>query len=179
MAFYPINNDFALEQFNSSRKKIDFNSHILFRSFVAFNNEKVFEFSPEDDIPYAFNNVRISFLLSNEDGVQYQYLLENYSKGWTSWNAKNTAEFVGLREGNYILKVKAKKGEQITEIQEIKFGINPPLYPSFWSYLLYLLFLVGLYFLVEKYQQNKLRRQKFEMLKKEPFESRQKNIARY
>ncbi len=165
--FYPVNNGFALEDFNSSTPKNSFHSQILLRKFTAFNNEEVSEFSVGEKIPYRFNNINISFLLPNEDGVQYQYFLDNYSKNWSNWNTKNIAEFVGLREGNYTLKVKAKKGNQISNVEEFQFKINPPWYRSFWSFLLYILAIFGAYQLLKKYQKYKLRKQKLELLKKE------------
>lgn len=165
--FYPINNGFALERFNSENPNTEFNSNILFRNTKYYSNEGTYNFVNNEKIPYRFNNIQASFLLPNEEGIEYEYFLENFSKFWSNWSSKNTVNFVDLKEGKYILKVKARKGNQVIKIQELKFEIKSPWYRTFWAYLLYfLLFIGGIYF-QKKYEKNKLKKQKLDLLRKE------------
>ncbi len=165
--FYPINNGFALERFNSKNLNTQFNTNILFRNPKYYNNEGALSFIEGEKIPYRYNNIRVSYLLPNEEGVEYEYFLENFSKYWSNWSSNNTVNFVNLKEGNYVLKVKARIGSQLIKTQELKFEIKSPWYRTFWSYLLYLLIFVGVIYFLKKHQENKLKKQKLGLLRKQ------------
>ncbi|MBW8361585.1 MAG: hypothetical protein K0M56_05285 [Kaistella sp.] len=165
--FYGIDNGFALENFASTEKAVRFSSALQIRDASAFNNDKTKPLFVNEKLPYRLNNIRISYILPNEDGVQYQYFLENFSQQWSSWSKETDVDFVNLHEGEYALKVRAKKDSEISELSEFPFTILPPWYRSIWSYALYLMIVAVLFYVLRKNQQNKLRLQKMKLLKKE------------
>lgn len=164
--FFPVYNGFALEKLNLQNKE-RFSSGLIFRKAEMFNNTGNFDLENRQQLPYRFNNLRFVFSLPNEDAVEYSYFLDGFSKDWSVWNSENKIEFLGLKEGTYSLLVKAKIGKQISEVKTFTFRINPPWYRSLYSYVAYLLMIAGLFYFLKKYQENKLKKQKLELLKKE------------
>lgn len=165
--FYSINNGFALEDFKKNKKQDNFSSHLLFRKASAFGNDSNVDLVDGGHIAYQYNNLKFSFLVPNEDGVEYQFFLKNFSKNWSGWSRKNTAEFLGLKEGIYIFQIRAKSDNKISEVHEFVVHINAPWYRSFASYLGYfLLFLATIYF-IRKYNKAKLNKQENLLLKKQ------------
>ncbi|RZJ49139.1 MAG: hypothetical protein EOO44_18825 [Flavobacterium sp.] len=112
--FYSVNNGFALEKFINDKIKPEFSSLLLFRKASAFNNDSAIDLVNGDEVCFKYNNLRFSFLVPNEDGVEYEYFLKNFSKDWSGWSKKNTAEFLGLKEGSYVLQIRAKNQDQIS-----------------------------------------------------------------
>lgn len=164
--FFPIYNGFALEKLNFQDKN-RFSSRLIFTKAQMFNNMGNFDLEENQKLPYRFNNLRFVFSLPNEGGVEYQYFLDGFSKDWSVWNSENKIEFLGLKEGTYSFLVKAKIGNQISDIKTFTFRINPPWYRSLYSYAAYLLIIAGFFYSLKKYQENKLKKQKLELLKKE------------
>lgn len=165
--FYSVNNGFAIEKFSNRQIKTDFTSHLLFRTAQAYNNDTIIDLSDGVKIPFRYNNLKFSFLIPNEDVVEYQYFLESFSENWSTWSSKNTLEFLGLKEGSYTLKIRAKNHSKISEIHSFKFNVKAPWYRSNLSYFLYFLVVLGLIFFIKKYNATKLKKQKLLLLKKE------------
>ena len=164
--FYSVNNGFALEK-ASEIKRNKINSQLIFRKSQAFNNDKGIDLYSGIEIPFRFNNVRISFILPNESDVQYQYFLEGFSENWSVFSKKNELEFLGLKEGNYNLLVKAKKGEFVTSIQKFSFTVKSPWYRSIWAYIFYLVLIFGVFQFLRQIHEKRLRNQRKEMLEKQ------------
>jgi len=165
--FYSVNNGFAIEKFSNGSEMTDFTSHLLFRTAQAYNNDTVIDLSDGSTIPFRYNNLKFSFIIPNEDVVEYQYFLENFSENWSSWSNKNTAEFLGVKEGSYILKIRAKQQNKISEVHSFTVTVKAPWYRSNLSYCLYFLTVLGMIFLIKKYNAAKLKKQKLLLLKKE------------
>lgn len=165
--FYSVNNGFALEKFINDKIKPEFSSHLLFRKASAFNNDSAIDLVNGEEVCFKYNNLRFSFLVPNEDGVEYEYFLKNFSKDWSGWSKKNTAEFLGLKEGNYVMQIRAKNQDQISQIHEFNIKINAPWYRSYVSYFFYFLLFVGVIFLIRKYNKAKLLKQEKLLLQKE------------
>lgn len=165
--FYPIENGFALENYNRQNNSKDFKTPILFRKVRAFNNEKTVDIFSGEKIPYQLNNIGFTFLVSNEDYTLYRYKLDNFSENWSGWSGKNTAAFLNLKEGTYKILVQSKRENQVSGIQSFEFTISAPWYRRWWAYVAYLLFAFSCIYFVKKYQEYKLRKQKLELLKKE------------
>jgi DNA-binding CsgD family transcriptional regulator len=165
--FYPINNGFALEDFGIKHQHSGFASRLVFRNVLAFNNHENINIYNGENFAYHFHNIKFSFMMPNEDGVEYQYFLENFSKKWSDWDEQKTVEFLDLREGNYTLLVKARKNGHLSEIATFNFAIKAPWYRTFWSYLASALLFMAIIYSLRKHQQNKLKKQKLALLKKE------------
>ena len=165
--FYPVNNGFALEKQDLDKDISEFSSSLLIRKAQAFNNEKAIDLSDGDDFPYQSNNVRFKFILPNEDHIEYQYFLENYSEKWSSWNSKNNVSFLGLKEGSYTLLVKARAHQKYTKTIRFGFTIKAPWYRTYLSYFCYVVLISGLIYILRQHHINKLKKQKLLHLKQE------------
>lgn len=164
--FFPVYNGFSLEKLNFQNKD-KFSSVLIFRKAEMFNNTGNFDLEENQELAYRFNNLRFVFSLPNEDAVEYSYFLDGFSKDWSVWNAENKIEFLGLKEGSYRFMVKAKKGNQISDAKAFTFRVKAPWYRSLYSYAAYFLMIAGLFYFLKRYQENKLKKQKLELLKKE------------
>ena len=165
--FYGVDNGFALENFGSGEKPFQFLSKLQIRDAFGFNNDETKPLYPDGKLPYRLNNIRLSYILPNDDHIQYQYFLENFSEKWSSWTEDSSVDFINLPEGRYILKVRAQRGGAQSETVIFRFSVLPPWYRSVYSYALYVLLTVGLLYFHRKNQQTKLRKQKLKLLKKE------------
>lgn len=165
--FYPVYNGCALENFQNNLTDTLASYPLLFRKAEAFNNDETRLLQQNGDVPYQLNNLRFSFIIPVTTDISYQYKLENISKDWSEWNSTNILEFSNLKEGNYKLLLRAKSQNKITDTKEFTFTISPPWYRNWYAYLAYFLMFGFFLYLLRKWQQSKLQKQKLEMLKKE------------
>lgn len=165
--FYPIYNGFALEDFQNNLSDTVLKYPLLFRKMEAFNNNETMLLQQDADVPYQLNNLRFSFIIAVTNDISYQYKLENISNEWSEWKNDNTLEFLNLKEGNYKLVLRAKSQNKFSDVQEFTFKISSPWYRSWYAFVAYFLFFGLLLYLLRKWQQLKLKKQKLEMLKKE------------
>jgi DNA-binding CsgD family transcriptional regulator/ligand-binding sensor domain-containing protein len=101
-------------------------------------------------IPYKYNRVKFTFAsptYENQDNVMYSYKLEPFEENWRGWSSTAIKEYTNLREGNYVMKLKARNSYGIeSSITEVEFTVSPPWYRHFLAYLFYLvLILLGAY----------------------------------
>lgn len=146
---------------------------------------------PVVHIPFSQNNISISYALPyyKQSKVQYQYLLEGYSKQWSEWTTLTEKEFTNLKHGKYRFLVRAKiNGETILSPTVYEFIISPPWYDTIWALIGYLIIVALIIYLMQQWvkkrmikeQQelrNKMEQDKLEMLHKERLENEQR-IAR-
>lgn len=119
-----------------------------------------------ESIPYAENNVRISFSLPyyRQARVRYQYYLEGYSKQWSEWTTASAKEFTNLSQGSYRFKIRAKiNDENITGATTYSFEIAAPWYASKLAYAVYVLLVILAYYLISRYYAEKLKRHQAEI----------------
>ncbi|RFZ92126.1 transcriptional regulator [Mucilaginibacter conchicola] len=119
-----------------------------------------------ESIPYAENNVRISFSLPyyRQARVRYQYYLEGYSKQWSEWTTTSVKEFMNLSAGTYVFKLRAKiNDENLTGVTTYSFEIASPWYAGKLAYVCYVLLLVLAYYVVSRYYAEKLKRHQAEI----------------
>ncbi|WP_017732073.1 triple tyrosine motif-containing protein [Nafulsella turpanensis] len=101
-------------------------------------------------LPYQQNSLRFRFSAPYFDGaahLTYQYQLEGFEEGWSSWSAQAFKEYTNLPEGSYTFMVRAKNiyGE-ISPAARYEFKISPPWYRAPLAYFTYSLLLAGLFF---------------------------------
>ncbi|WP_185146895.1 triple tyrosine motif-containing protein [Chryseobacterium echinoideorum] len=163
--FYPVYNGFAIEK--RQYQKVNFVADLVFRKAQAFNNHHETAIHQQQSIGYKYNNFRFSFIIPNEEEVEYQYYLQGFSEEWSSWNTKNEADFLDLKEGDYTLQVKARKGNVVSAVKRFDFTVKPPWYRTLYSYILYGLLLITAFYFLRKHHQNKLKKQAYDFLKKQ------------
>ena len=105
-------------------------------------------------IPYSQNSMRIEYSVNNFNKahtVLYSYQLSTGGeKGiWSEYSENNMKEFTGLHEGKYVFSVKLlTDGSQEPVETSFVFEILPPWYRTWWSYLVYSVVVVLLFYYV-------------------------------
>ncbi len=158
--FYQLYNGFALKNLKPRNKLQDTSSiQLLFRKFIAFNNERRVEVYDSGEIPYQLNNIRIDGLIPNQNEVQYQYAFDG-SDSWSKWSQSSTIEWVGVSHGWHTISVRAKVKGVDTPIFTIGFHVTTPWYLSWYAYLFYFLLVVILSYFFYLWLTVSLKRQK-------------------
>ncbi len=91
---------------------------------------------------YNENNILFEFALpsfDNESANKFSYiLLGSKREQWSEWTSETYKEFSNLYEGKYIFKVKGKNiyGFE-SKLVVFEFEILPPIYRTWWAYILY------------------------------------------
>ena len=84
------------------------------------------------------------FYLSPEKTV-YQYQLENFDRGWSSWTSETQKDYTNLPHGSYSFMVKAKNVYgRVYASGPYSFIIRPPWYHTFLAYLVFTILFGGL-----------------------------------
>lgn len=138
-------------------------------------------------LEHRLNSLRFEFAaLSFEVSAanQYQYLLSGFDRGWSNWNLETKKDYTGLREGDYVFRVRAKNiyGQESREAH-LAFSITPPWYRRWWAYAGYLALFAAGVFVVDRKQrarvirkeQEKAKLREAEITKQKNFELRGKN----
>lgn len=165
---YSIYNGFSIKSLEPNAiQTMDKSTIPLIRQVASFDNFDKVNIAAGANVLYKMNNISIQYILpSLYEDAEYQYSL-NSSKEWSSWSDKTSVEFLNLKEGNYTFRVRAKCFGQITPISQFEFYVKPPFYRSWWAYLFYLgMIILGIY-LVRKYNEQKLNKQRRILLKQQ------------
>ena len=121
---------------------------------------------PLAQIPYRDNDIRVSFVapsLMASDRIQYQYILDGQSLEWSHWAEQSFAEFTNMREGEYLLRVKARNAYGVLSSERsLFFHIKTPWYRSILAkisyFLLVILFIFLSWYLINKRLEREKRR---------------------
>lgn len=89
---------------------------------------------------------------------QYAYKLEGFNEGWIQLGTKREVSFTNLDPGEYVLRVKGTNSDGVWNEKgaSIRIIITPPVWQTWWAYLLYgFVLLTGLY-LIRRYELNRV-----------------------
>jgi signal transduction histidine kinase/ligand-binding sensor domain-containing protein/DNA-binding response OmpR family regulator len=114
---------------------------------------------PFNEAVLAFDFAALEY--SAPGKISYAYYLEGWDKGWNYSGNIHSANYTHLREGNYVLRIKATNAEGVWNKQEvaIKITVLPPWFRSWWAYMAYVLIAgAGIYY----YQRYKARHTKLQ-----------------
>lgn len=119
-------------------------------------------------LPFRDNDLRITFgapYLTAPDKTQYQYQLSGLSPEWSPWSTNASAEFTNLREGDYVLRIRARNVFGVVgQENQLAFTIRTPWYRSWMAYSTYVILLAlgifGLSFGVNRKLSREKRRAK-------------------
>ena len=110
------------------------------------------------ELDFEKNSIQFYYTASNYqkyEKVKYQYILEGYDMGWSSWNETPDVSFSNLPSGNYKFAVRSKIGNEISDITEwFEFKIKPPWYRSNLMYLIYAISMISIFILINKIYNN-------------------------
>ena len=182
--FYPENNKITwicttdgLVRFDENKKKVyDQPFNVLIRTINAGNSLMNPDFpdsasgKQNNFVAYKNNSVRFEYaapFFEQEDRTKYQTWMEGFEKGWTEWGSNSYKEYTNLSEGKYRFHVRAKNVYQVVSDEAVySFTVEPPLYRSWWAFVLYALALVSLLYFIIRYRTSKLHEQRMELEKK-------------
>ena len=138
----------GLAKYNSELdNNLETNPRVYFRSFIYAQDTIIlgnpFEKKHDYTMPYAQNNVQFTFSspeFENSQNLTFAYVLESFDSKWSNWSSASVKEYTNLREGNYIMKVKARNsyGKE-SDIRALNFTVNSPWYRHYLAYISYVL----------------------------------------
>ncbi len=162
--FYHIN----FEAYKKNRYSLD----VMIRSVKAFGNKDSLLFGgyfdqinqplvqPKTAVPSISSNMNsLHFeysapIYAQQSNVQYSYLLSGFDTYWSEWSKKSEKEYTKLPPGEYEFRVKAKNnlGNE-SLVKEYRFIVLPPWFQTTWAYLTYLFLILGIIYLIYRYQK--------------------------
>lgn len=88
------------------------------------------------DAVFSFEFVALNYISSEKN--QYAYLMQGFEHNWNYVRSTRTATYTNLDPGEYIFKVKAANNDGLwnEEGVAIKIIIDPPLWKTWWAYLI-------------------------------------------
>jgi K+-sensing histidine kinase KdpD/CheY-like chemotaxis protein len=112
------------------------------------------------EISYQDNTLRFEYAAPfyvQEEKTVYQTWLEGFEKGWSEWGNNYYKEFTNLPHGNYKFHVRAMNiYQKVSDEAVYDFTINPPLFQTWWAYLLYAIAGFSIIYLVVRYRTKQL-----------------------
>lgn len=92
-------------------------------------------------LPYHHNQISFEFASIDPSRgfmMNYQYILEGYSKDWSPVTSQTSAIFGNIYEGTYIFKVRARNPQGIwSSPVTYTFKVLPPWWRTWWMYAIY------------------------------------------
>lgn len=118
-------------------------------NLTSFNNDTISLHYNQSSFSVRFS----SMLFSNTGTNEYQYILEEYDKSWSSPSVENVARYSNIPPGKYVFKVKGSNNEGVwnDNYSQRYIIISRPIWQAAWFritliaiviYLLYLVFLI-------------------------------------
>lgn len=128
----------------------NFRTNVYSVSITAAVSNKMNEASGEtvigeaSQIPYKNNNLTFSFTVPEFDKytiAEYSYQLDGLGDDWSAWSDRASVSFKNLPFGDYVFKVKAKTGSNLSRnVAEFRFTVERPWYFSWLA--------IGCYFVI-------------------------------
>ncbi|APD05962.1 hypothetical protein UJ101_00415 [Flavobacteriaceae bacterium UJ101] len=144
-----------LNQYNESiKKQRNFKVYIHSVKSSSFDKNIVnfLESNQIGEIKHNENNVQITFNVPEFDKYiipEYIFKLEGFYDGWSAWETKSSENFKNLPYGDYVFKVKARMGNQVSSNEAVyKFTVLRPWYWSNMAIVFYGLLFIGFLLLV-------------------------------
>ena len=131
------------------------------------------------------NTLRLSYCVRNQaqsPHVEYSYMMKGMDNKWYYIGGDNDVVFRGLPPGNYTFILRAKlKSQDWTDAStcEMVIRIAPPLWQTWWAYLIYIIaFALAIYVVVRQYKYRLKMRGKLELEKRESIQKQRSNEER-
>jgi PAS domain S-box-containing protein len=131
-------------------------------------NKRVFLPEPvfrSENIELAYNDSVIGFDFAAMDFTspeknRFRYFMEGFDKDWVEADGAHTVTFTNLDYGDYVFKVMGSNNDGVWNETgtSIKIKVNPPMWATWWAYLVYFLVGVGVLYQTQKANETRLRR---------------------
>ncbi|NJK93569.1 MAG: hypothetical protein HC905_00350 [Bacteroidales bacterium] len=146
-------------------RKVIAKDSLVFGGTAPDSNE--FQHIKGIEFPYRQNNLVFHYATAYYEDVDknlYCYRLLGSDTTWSAWVSDVKKEYTNLSEGSYTFEVKAKNQyNAISKTAMYSFRILPPIYRSWWAYLIYGMLVVTLIFLIVEYNSVRLKRDKVKL----------------
>lgn len=126
---------------------------------------------PPENLTFSFdfNTVAFSFGATSYDlheENEFQYILEGFDDGWSTWAKDTEKSYTRISEGNYLFKVRGRNiyGDVSPETT-FAFVVSPPWYRHPFAYITYAILLVGVMYSVVKIRSRQLEKEKLALEK--------------
>jgi signal transduction histidine kinase/streptogramin lyase len=132
---------------------------------LFMNNDSLAKNVPnkKENMVLKFNQNNISFNYigihyANPAGNKFAYKLENYDDSWREVGTVRTAFYYNLPPGDYTFRVKAANSNGVWNQTgaSIHFSITPPLWRTWWAYVIYGILIIVLVFSLDRFQRKRL-----------------------
>jgi len=159
--------DPAQQAINTGRSKVKVKiSDILIQNRSLFDIRKGEHFDPEKnriELKHTESTMGIEF--SSPDyytarKIQYAYRMSGIDKDWNYvGNNRRFVNYANLMPGTYLFEVRSsdENGVWSDEVTSLRIHIKPPLYQTWWAYLLYILVTISLTYLIVHNIANRIR----------------------
>lgn len=180
---------FKPEQLNDQMEMSD----VQIVTFEAYNpvgrNTEMIPLTPDSQrhihTTYEQNTIRLTFTVRNyaqKDFVEYSYMMKGMDGKWYNIGNDHDVVFRGLHPGHYTFILRAKLRSQDwgdAKETQLKIYIAPPLWQTWWAYLLYALMMIlwGTW-LVRSYKNKLALRASLELEKRENQQKQNMNEER-
>ncbi len=109
-------------------------------------------YTGELDLGYKQNHLTLIFVADDFYGtnnISYQYRLPGYQNEWINIRGRNEISFTGLSAGDYELQVRASRDRvNWGEARSIRIEVDSPPWATWYAYLFYAAFTIGVGFLI-------------------------------
>lgn len=127
-------------QINNDPQDVNIPTSIIRESLVSLN---------KIELPYTKNYLRFEFaaLFYNQpQKTKYRYQLQGIDEDWIENGHANTASYAAVSPGYYTFRINAtdESGIWSEEIKEIQIRIDPPIWATWWAYLIYILLVAAI-----------------------------------
>jgi serine phosphatase RsbU (regulator of sigma subunit) len=151
----------------NDRKNYDSKFTSLIRN-ISSGNDTIFngtytEALKDQKRVFSFDNNNFVFHYScpyfeDEHTPRFSTILVGYDTTWSKYESKTDRTFTNLAEGEYTFKVRAKNiYDQISDVAEFTFTIQPPWYRTGWAYLLYTIAMILLVYIASRITSARLK----------------------
>jgi len=130
----------------------------LIRRVIVNNDSLIYGGGPqikssikEVILPFSDNDIHFEFSLTSYDKPEdnlFQYFLEGVDDNWSNWVSDTKRDYTNLSGGEYKFRVRAKNIYGVLSEEAVyNFKILPPLYLTWWAYVIYaIMLLIVIYF---------------------------------
>lgn len=169
---------------------------VLFEQLKVYNEwihpvrkgiiDKSLNFNPDIRLNYNENSFSISYAaltFTNSQKVHYQYKMEGHDKYWIDASNNREAIYSNLTAGNYTFKVRIFSNDKsIVETENsIHIAISPAPWLSWWAYLIYSVFILGIIllgiYIIQRIRKEHLKAQWAEMEREQEVRTNQMHLS--
>jgi signal transduction histidine kinase/DNA-binding response OmpR family regulator len=162
-------------------KNYDKKFQTFIRSITAYNDSIIYNGSAVDSLigktilSFNDNNIRFQFSAASyakSKSNMFQYFLEGNDDNWSQWSSATIKEYTNLAGGNYKFRVRSKNIYGVIGSEDtFAFTVLNPWYLSWWAYVLYAVCLIGILYLIRRFELKRLKRKHRLQLEHSEFES--------